>query len=104
MPPTLWKKRTFPFHIAVRTLEAFFAKQFKSVLEEKKAGKTVGPRGKAVERDISLELSSLTVSDPAVCPHKRLMSPPDGFEPFLQLLLQIQMISDLLKPRIRVRG
>lgn len=28
----------------------FFAKQFKSMLEEKKAGKTVGPRGKAVKR------------------------------------------------------
>ena len=74
------------------------------MLEEKKAGKTVGPRGKAVERDVSLESSPLTVSDPAVCPRKRLRSPPDGFESFLQLRLQIQMISDLLKPRIRVRG
>lgn len=86
------------------TLKTFFAKQFKSVLEEKKAGKTAGPRGKAVERDNWLASSSLTVSDPAVCPHKKLRSPPDGFEFFLQLLLQIPMISDLLKPRIRVRG
>lgn len=88
----------------MRTLKTFFAKQFKSALEKKKAGKTVHPRGNAVERDVSLESPSLTVSDPAVCPHKRLRSPPDRFEFFLQLVLQIQIISDLLKPRIRVRG
>jgi len=104
VPLTLWKKCTFPFHIIVRTLKTFFAKQFQTVLEEKKAGKTVGPRGKAAERDVSLESSSLTLSDPAVHPHKRLRTPLDGFEFFLQLLLQIPMISDLLRPRIRVRG
>lgn len=54
MPPTTWKKCPFPFHILARTLKTFFAKQFTSVLEEKKAGKTVSPIGKAVERDISL--------------------------------------------------
>lgn len=74
--------------------------QFKSMLAGKKANKTAGPRGKAVERDVSLESSSLTVSDPALCPRKRLRSPLDGSELFLQLLLQLQMISD----KIRLRG
>lgn len=64
------------------------------MLDEKKAGKTDSPRRKVVERDVSLESSTLTVSDPAVCSHKRLRSPPDRFEFFLLLLLQIQMTFD----------
>lgn len=46
------------------------------VLEEKGAARTPGAGRKAVERDISMELFSLTVPDPALSPHKR--SPPEG--------------------------
>lgn len=63
------KKGMFQFHIIVSMLKTVFANQLKNVLEEEKAGKTLSPKGKAVQRDVSLEFSSLTVSDPAVCPH-----------------------------------
>lgn len=51
MPPALWEKFTFPFHLPVRTLRMFFAKPSKSMLEERKFGESVGPGGKAEERD-----------------------------------------------------
>lgn len=81
-------------HYSEDIKNGFFAKQLECMLDEKKAGKTDSPRRKVVERDVSLESSTLTVSDPAVCSHKRLRSPPDGFEFFLLLLLQIQMTFD----------
>lgn len=46
--------------------------------EGKERSRTPGAGKKAVERDVSVEFCSLTLSDAAVCPHKRLRSPLEG--------------------------
>lgn len=66
------------------------------LLEEKRAARTPGAGRKAVESNISVELFPLPCQTLLFACTKQ-----SSRRIFLQFLLQLQMISDLLKPRIR---